>query len=393
MKIIIDAGHGGKDNGGGTNKYFKEKDMTLKISLYQYKRFKELGIDVELTRDKDIYLPKNERTKKVKNSNADICISNHINNALNKNAKGAEVIHSIYSDGKLANMILDELVNAGATKRRVFCKSLPYNPKKDYYYMHRETGKVQTVIVEYGFASNEEDTKKILNHWKDYAEAVIRAVCRYIDYDYKTGTPILGEPKVTLEQMEIWAKNRGATDKFISAAKVYYKYGKLTGIRPDILYCQAAKETAFGNFGGAVTEDMNNFAGIKIKNPTGDKKSDHETFPTLDDGVRGHFNHMCAYVGISPIGQPHDRYYVVKSLSWAGTIKFVEELGGKWCPNKNYGYSILNDYYKDLLNTDIEEHYKNLYYNLLNDYQMLKKDYIKIKKVLSDIKLMVENIE
>ena len=42
--IIIDPGHGGMDFGGGTNIYFKEKDKNLDISLYQYNRFKELGI-------------------------------------------------------------------------------------------------------------------------------------------------------------------------------------------------------------------------------------------------------------------------------------------------------------------------------------------------------------
>ena len=32
--LIIDAGHGGFDPGGGSNIYFKEKDLTLKISNY-----------------------------------------------------------------------------------------------------------------------------------------------------------------------------------------------------------------------------------------------------------------------------------------------------------------------------------------------------------------------
>ncbi|WIF94319.1 N-acetylmuramoyl-L-alanine amidase family protein [Caminicella sporogenes] len=182
MKIIIDPGHGGKDSGGGSNSHWLEKDMNLKISLYQYKRFKELGIDVELTRHKDIYLSPTERTNIVKKSGASICISNHINAG---GGEGAETIHSIYSDGKLANMIMDELVIEGQKKRRVFCRESTKYKGKDYYFMHRETGKVQTVIVEYGFADNEEDTKKILNNWQNYAEAVVRAVCKYINHSYK----------------------------------------------------------------------------------------------------------------------------------------------------------------------------------------------------------------
>ena len=118
-------------------------------------------------------------------------------------------------------------------------------------------------------------------------------------------------------------------DRFLDAADIYWKYGELTGIRPEVLYAQAAKETAFGNYGGAVLPEMNKFAGIKKYGATGDATEDHESFATPDDGVRAHFNHMSAYVGLEPIGEVHGRYNSVKSLSWAGTVKYVEALGGR----------------------------------------------------------------
>jgi len=183
MKIIIDPGHGGKDPGGGSNSFWKEKDKVLDISLYQYKRYKELGIEVQITRDKDVYLSPELRTTIVKNSKADICISNHLN-AFNGKIKGAETIHSIYSDGRLANLIMDELVAVGAVKRRVFSKGSEKYPNKDYYFMHRETGNVETIIVEYGFADNSEDAQRILNNWQAYAEAVVKATCIYLNHPY-----------------------------------------------------------------------------------------------------------------------------------------------------------------------------------------------------------------
>ncbi|MCG4580866.1 cell wall-binding repeat-containing protein [Clostridium cochlearium] len=161
--------------------------------------------------------------------------------------------------------------------------------------------------------------------------------------------PIVGKSKVTVETMKNWAKSRGATEKFINVADLYFKYGELTGIRADVLYAQSAKETAFGKFGGAVTEDMNNFAGIKIKNAIGDKKEDHETFATPEDGVRAHFNHIAAYCGVNPVGQPHPRYFVVKSCSWSGNIKTVGELAGKYCPNPAYSRDLINNFLNDLL--------------------------------------------
>ena len=82
MQIIIDPGHGGFDPGGGTNEFFKEKDINLLISKYQNARFKELGINSILVRDSDETLtPKNriDRINSFNPSSSDILISNHVN--------------------------------------------------------------------------------------------------------------------------------------------------------------------------------------------------------------------------------------------------------------------------------------------------------------------------
>ncbi|QZY56335.1 N-acetylmuramoyl-L-alanine amidase family protein [Crassaminicella profunda] len=180
--IIIDPGHGGKDPGGGSNEYWLEKDMALEISKYQYKRLSELGISVQLTRNNDMYLSSSKRSKIVRDSEAKYCISNHINAG---GGQGAETIHSIHSDGKLATKILDKIRQTGQKTRRVFSKTLSHSPNLDYYFMHRETGNVETVIVEYGFADQKEDIDRILKHWKDYAEAVVKAICEYMGYSYE----------------------------------------------------------------------------------------------------------------------------------------------------------------------------------------------------------------
>ena len=156
-------------------------------------------------------------------------------------------------------------------------------------------------------------------------------------------TPLTGDAQITVEQAQAWARAKGAHECFINIAPTYWYYGEVFGLRPEILYAQAAKETGYGKYGGAVLPEMNNWAGIKIKSPIGDRTEDHETFATPEDGVRAHFNHMSAYVGLAPVGEPHDRYYVVKSIDWAGSIKNLEALGGRWCPDLYYGYSILHD--------------------------------------------------
>lgn len=180
--LIIDPGHGGRDPGGGTNEYFKEKDLVLEISRYQVERFRQLGVPVELTREIDVSLEPAERTKIVRESGAKFCISNHINAAANPTARGVETIHSMHNDGKLAHSLFRGIVDAGMPDRRVFTRALDNG--KDYYYMHRETGPVTTIIVEYGFATNIEDAKLLSTRWRDFAEAVVREFCMFNDLPY-----------------------------------------------------------------------------------------------------------------------------------------------------------------------------------------------------------------
>jgi len=168
--------------------------------------------------------------------------------------------------------------------------------------------------------------------------------------DITSGTPILGSPKISEGQAQDWARSMGASQKFIDAADSYWKYGNEMGIRPEVLYAQAAKETNYGKFTGVATADMNNWAGIKTATATGDTKADLQTFPTSDDGVRAQFNHIAAYVGIAPVGTPDPRYSVVMSSSWAGTVQYVEQLGGRWAPDPNYGNSIVSDYLNPIMN-------------------------------------------
>lgn len=179
-KLIIDAGHGGKDPGAVSN-FGHEEDWTLKISLYQYERFKELGVPVAITRTVDRDLDENARVAAVKNSGAQYCISNHLNAG---GGDRAEVVHSIYDDGKLANTIKTQLLAAGQNMVKVYCKK--GSNGQDYYYMHRRTGSVKTNIVEYCFIDNKTDFKHFKDNWQAYAEATVRAFCNHIGHPYKS---------------------------------------------------------------------------------------------------------------------------------------------------------------------------------------------------------------
>lgn len=184
--VIIDAGHGGSDPGGGSNKYWIEKDLNLKISLYQYNRLKSLGVPVALTRDSDITLNPDARIEKVKSLGGagDILISNHVNIDYG-NLDGAEVIYSIRDDQRLARMIAESLKIEGQnlSSNGVYTRTNQYG--NDYYYIIREIRPIKGVLIEYGFADSKGDDIAILrDRWFDLAEAVVRAICQYLGYTY-----------------------------------------------------------------------------------------------------------------------------------------------------------------------------------------------------------------
>ena len=79
-KVVIDAGHGGKDSGALGSKN-KEKDITLKIALQLGKYIKTYLQEVEViyTRTTDEFLPLHERVQMANASHADVFISIHCN--------------------------------------------------------------------------------------------------------------------------------------------------------------------------------------------------------------------------------------------------------------------------------------------------------------------------
>ena len=182
--IVIDPGHGGVDSGAlGNNQ--KEKDYTLNISKYMYNRFKELGIPVTITRDSDTTLTPEERVNKILSAYGNdpnvIVISNHLNSG---GGSGAEVIYALRNPSTLAQSVLDNIKQTGQSGRRIYQRRLPSNPTKDYYFIHRNTGRTEPLIVEYGFIDDKNNIKFLNNNYQELAEAVIKAMLTYKGLPY-----------------------------------------------------------------------------------------------------------------------------------------------------------------------------------------------------------------
>lgn len=183
-KVIIDPGHGGTDS-GATGNNLLEKDYNLLISKYMYDRFKELGVPVAITRDSDTTLSPTDRVNtilnKFGNSSDVILISNHVNSG---GGEGAEVIYALRNKDTLARRILENIGAAGQETRKYYQRRLPSDTSKDYYFIHRNTGNLEPLIVEYGFIDDTKDVEFLKENYKELAEAVISAVANYIGVPY-----------------------------------------------------------------------------------------------------------------------------------------------------------------------------------------------------------------
>lgn len=183
-KVIIDPGHGGTD-AGATGNNLLEKDYNLLISKYMYDRFKELGVPVAITRDSDTTLSPTDRVNtilnKFGNSSDVILISNHVNSG---GGEGAEVIYALKNRDTLARRILENIGATGQETRKYYQRRLPSDTSKDYYFIHRNTGNLEPLIVEYGFIDDTKDVEFLKENYKELAEAVISAVANYIGVPY-----------------------------------------------------------------------------------------------------------------------------------------------------------------------------------------------------------------
>lgn len=183
-KVVIDAGHGGTD-GGAVGNGITEKDLTLEISQYIHNRLDELGITNTLIRTTDETIEPNDRVERIVESYGSgsdvVVVSNHINAG---GGEGAEIIYALRNNDTLSKKISNELENSGRVVRKYYQRRYPSDSSKDYYFIHRNTGNTEAIIVEYGFLDNATDAELLKKYWKDYAEAVVKAIANYLGVTY-----------------------------------------------------------------------------------------------------------------------------------------------------------------------------------------------------------------
>lgn len=283
------------------------------------------------------------------------------------------------SDGKAATK--GWLTIKKKTKKYCYGKgklAVGYKKVGDYYYGFSTSGtmmKYKKIIAgkPYYFRSNGrgagkgwielKDGNKVYSKGKGVlATGVLKIGKKYYEFD-ETGKyigrakkkpyEISGTSTVTVKQMVAYYKaNRGS--KYPSAYKnteastiekmcrIYYDECEAEGIKAEVAFCQAMKETGWLKYGGDVKIGQYNFAGIGA---TGNGNPGH-SFDTVTIGVRAHVQHLKAYANNEPLVNEcvDPRFKKVTR----GAAQYVEWLGvganpnGKgWAPAATYGTDIV----------------------------------------------------
>ena len=88
--VVIDAGHGGEDEGAKGPRGALEKDVVLDVASRLATRLRSRGLRVVLTRDSDHFVPLERRTAIANDARGDLFVSIHANAARDRGAHGVE---------------------------------------------------------------------------------------------------------------------------------------------------------------------------------------------------------------------------------------------------------------------------------------------------------------
>ncbi|WMJ24370.1 N-acetylmuramoyl-L-alanine amidase [Paludicola sp. MB14-C6] len=176
--ICIDAGHGGRDSGAvKENRY--EKDDNLRFALAVGKVLLIQGFQVIYTRTTDKVVSLQERSNFANKSNADFYLSLHRNSYITSTACGIENWIYQYTDQqteRFATCIYDEIIKVNSQANR--------GVKRGNYHVLRETN-MPACLLELGFISNNKDNLLFDTLLKQYAVAVVKGICRYLNIPYQ----------------------------------------------------------------------------------------------------------------------------------------------------------------------------------------------------------------
>lgn len=167
--IIIDAGHGGYDNGASYNGR-KEKDDNLRLALAVGNILEQDGFPVVYTRTTDVYQRPIDKARIANESGGDYFVSFHRNSSPNANTySGVQTL--VYDDsgiaGQMARNINEQLETVGFA-------NLGVPIRRDLIVLKRT--KMPAVLIEAGFLNTDADNETFDQNFDAMARAIATGI-------------------------------------------------------------------------------------------------------------------------------------------------------------------------------------------------------------------------
>ncbi|MFV0336905.1 MAG: N-acetylmuramoyl-L-alanine amidase [Chthoniobacterales bacterium] len=167
--VIVDAGHGGHDQGGRSRRGKNEKILTLDVALRLKRELERKGFHVILTRNSDHLIPLQKRVDIAKRYRNSIFVSIHYNHANRAGARGIETYYYSRKSKRLAYHVQQELMRVFRTPNR--------GVKTARFYVLRNNTR-PAILAELGFLSNTTDNRYVQSSRvrQRQAEAIARGI-------------------------------------------------------------------------------------------------------------------------------------------------------------------------------------------------------------------------
>ncbi|WP_216696809.1 N-acetylmuramoyl-L-alanine amidase [Anaerostipes faecalis] len=171
--VILDAGHGGFDNGAQYNGR-REKDDNLRLTLAVGEILARNGIPVSYTRQSDIYQSPSEKARIGNASGADYFISFHRNSSPNANQyHGVETL--VFDDsGRKAEMAR----NINAQLENIGFRNIGVQTRPNLTVLRRTN--IPAVLIETGFINSDQDNERFDERFQDIAQAIADGIMEAI---------------------------------------------------------------------------------------------------------------------------------------------------------------------------------------------------------------------
>ena len=182
--IIVDAGHGGRDEGAKReNPFCVEKRVALQTARLVKKHLDQLGYHVVMTRETDAYIPVARRVEIAKQADAQLFVSVHFNSCRSPLVQGVEIFFYDSKEGKKRSLASKRLAESILTRviRRTSAHSRGVK-KGNHLFVIRETP-MPAVLVEGGFISHPGERGNLRS--SEYQDKIARGIADGIDFYFK----------------------------------------------------------------------------------------------------------------------------------------------------------------------------------------------------------------